>query len=368
MRRKLSALTVGDKILVKVPQLRSFHITGDIAPYAVQRVIETSPGNIQTLGVDGEKLSIDLNSEGYIADWRMNERVASVGPFPDADDGTIVAYATPLLMNDHHDQEIAVYVTESSDGRAHGHILQFYEPRLVGELSVFDDPEAAMIVIGNALFHELQIVLDDSTGEWKSGDLLVAHGFKVEVVNGEHVTTLKKPTVLTNLETREDAGRFWPDVSSIRPSFTLEYQSVSKFLHEMGRATAALDPDAALIFVHKDGERLDHHLVSHTGALLYAWDDASDYFTDFPGEGLWVATDLKGWAYTSREGEHDAGIDYGVGPASLEDLKAFGFDEASLSHELTEMIGDGSEYSASEWIAKANEQEAEAERRSLVPA
>jgi hypothetical protein len=359
MRRKLSGLDVGHKFIVKSKTFRSFPSLGDALPrYAVHRIVEASQSLVKSAGADGETLEFPLDVYGAVSDWRVSERIATTAPLPDADDAAIIAYATPILDGDPKDHEIAVYVTSVDDGRARGHIIQFPERNgspYPTEFLVIDEPfEDATTEIGNALFLDRPITLDATGAQWRSGDLLTARAFRCDVIDGVHVTTLSGHVTVGNFASKEDVGLFWPSISDHDRRWMIDYQSLPVYFHEEGRATAAVDPDEALVLVTRSGSRLDHQLVASTGALLYVWEDAAPYFEGIDDEGLWLATNLKGWGHRSYEGEWDAGIDFDAEPASLEVLERFGFDEATLTAELREMVDEGEEATASEYIAMAS--------------
>lgn len=369
MRRDLKSLNVGDWFIVKMPHASSLSFMRSASDYAVHRVVEKipaiyrkgeeAPEKVVSVGPDGVRMEFPIDINGKV-DWRVADKIAMTGPFPDAEDSVVIAYARSILeKSSTSDHEIAVYITEISDRLATAKIVQFKErsgSQYLTEMIEFS-PEDTTSTVRNALFLDRDIMIKASNADWRVGDLVCASDFRCNMVDGTMIATLKNPITVSNFKSKDDLGKFWPAVEDDSRFWISDYDSLPHFFHEEGRAVAAVDPDTALVLVTKSisGSHVsyDAQIIGHTGQLLYVWEDANYYFNDIGEEGLWYATNLKGWSDRSYEGEYDAGIDFDVEPATLEIIKKFGFSEQDMTNELREMVDDGEGVTTAEYIAKA---------------
>jgi hypothetical protein len=109
---------------------------------------------------------------------------------------------------------------------------------------------------------------------------------------------------------------------------------------ELQRGIARSEPDEVLVLVYDDGGGdVAYHCMGHTGIALLECDDIADYLHDSGMEpGLWMYRKARWWTYTSREGEHDAGIEGDWEPATADDVASFGFDEATMDREIVDVL------------------------------
>jgi len=357
MKRKLSSLNIGDKFLTTVGQQRRlpFTIENLRTQYAVHQIVEKSPSKIVSVTADQAKHDFILNAYGDIADWRVAETIKMTDPFPQADDDMIIAYAAPVLEHKSGKHEVAIYVSRVGEFVATGQIVQSPERKASFRTFGFEEiTEKPLYKTGNAVFLEEDIKFDATGLGWREGDLICASDFRCKMNNDVLYMKLENPIKVGNFKTKEEVGKFWP--APEQSAFLPDYESILYFSEEKGRAIAALEPDMALILVTKSrsGRSLGHVIVGGMGQLLYSWDDADCYFEAIQSEGLWLATNLKGWSNRSYEGEYDCGIDFDFEPATIKDLEKFGHDEASMTEEIRAITErDGLDQTATAYIEKA---------------
>ncbi|MCV9964308.1 hypothetical protein OIU34_20690 [Pararhizobium sp. BT-229] len=178
------------------------------------------------------------------------------------------------------------------------------------------------------------------------GRVVVATNIDVEIVEGRAVTKLRNPAMLPGTTTLETVTDLFPSRSfedgedrvfgRLNRRITLE--PIGHWLYQVELARHALDTDEALVVVFPDpdnpGGSSEHiAILTSKGAVFYAdtgyaHDQISGHGDLMPG--VVHITEVSPWAYSTYEGEHDAGIDFADARADEATLAHFGLDIAGL--------------------------------------
>lgn len=301
-------------------------------------------------------------------------------PLPEVDDETALRWADVLSSG--KEQPLLVHVTSIGEGGARGRLVATpWDQHSRTDMDGMDDLDCARYAtraVGhlNVTEQEIDLSLKGLPEGLAAGDLVCLHDWRNKLKDGVTVTKafasrfyLQQPaaTILAAGVREEDLPGLLPAPLEDDPAHfgfsrtTFATADVSDLAEEDAKAVARSEPDEALVlwFPEEDGKGTQSHVLGSTGYTFMMCDNVNDEFYGAGVEpGLWVMRRARWWSYTSHEGEHDAGIDGDWEPARIEDLAAFGFDEASLSLEIKDVLDehgiDVVPNAAAEWIRKAH--------------
>lgn len=220
------------------------------------------------------------------------------------------------------------------------------------------------------------------------GDLIVLDGISVTLNDGNIKITSNNQSVtkLASDVLNDDLPLFFPMIHTEHPHNLLIQAQYNRILtladptdisDEILAAQLRLEPDEALVlWLQSENDDSTYcNFLSTKGYLFYVSDSPADEFYDrnVP-EGLWLCNKAKAWSYRSYEGEWDGGIEADFIPATMEDLKRFGYSAESMSAEIKDYLEDAdidfsSQNLAEEFILKAHiaQQKTECDEMVTIP-
>lgn len=111
---------------------------------------------------------------------------------------------------------------------------------------------------------------------------------------------------------------------------------------------ARSQPNSALVVAYRDGDRVHGHVLAHTGAYLF-WQVADLGYDPWElgigqpeAPGVYVLENGTVWTdhgSPANDFERDSGIDGPLVPATVEQIAAWGFDEAKIMATLRDDLG-----------------------------